>query len=163
MLVPQVRVVRCAPKSHPCPCCGTPARRVRPLRRLYSLACQRPAYVPVHSAEYKTRCGCRKTFRCWPLDVTPRSRTASTDKAPDHEARLPAFVVRGLHLRLPADSLLGVRQDEVGRAVVSVLPAVPRHRHLPELFPEVVPRFRGGLPACPHWPVSGAGNAGKGR
>jgi hypothetical protein len=74
MLVPQVRVVRSAPASLPCPHCGRPARRVRPLhRRLHSLAYQRPAYLLVHYAEYKTRCGCCKTFRSWPLDVPPRS------------------------------------------------------------------------------------------
>ena len=74
MLVPIVRVVRCAPKSHPCPGCGRAARRVRLLcRRLSSLAYRHKAYLDVYYAEYKTRCGCCKTFRCWPLDVPPKA------------------------------------------------------------------------------------------
>jgi Transposase len=74
MLVPSVRVVHCAPASHPCPDCGRAARRVRRLhRRLTSLAYRHKAYLDVHYAEYKTRCACRKTFRSWPLDVPPKS------------------------------------------------------------------------------------------
>lgn len=74
MLVPKVRVVRCTPKSHPCPKCGKRGRRVRTLhRRIRSLAYQQEAYVNVSYAEYKARCPCRKFFRSWPLDVPPRS------------------------------------------------------------------------------------------
>lgn len=74
MLVPQIRVVRCAPKSHPCPHCGKPARRVRRLhRRLLSAALRRPAFTHVYYAEYKTRCRCCKSFRSWPLDVPPKA------------------------------------------------------------------------------------------
>ncbi len=74
MLVPQVRVIRCAPNSHPCPQCGKRGRRVRPLcRRLFSLAYRQRAYTDVHYAEYKARCSCCKTFRSWPLDVPPKA------------------------------------------------------------------------------------------
>ncbi len=74
MLVPEVRVVRCAPKSHPCPHCGKHGRRVRALhRRLFSLAYRQRAYTDVHYAEYKARCHCCKTFRSWPLDVPAKA------------------------------------------------------------------------------------------
>src|SRR5262249_13593685 len=74
MLVPQVRVVRCAPKSHPCPHCGKHGRRVRQLhRRLDSLAFRQRAYLDVYYAESKARCGCCKTFRSWPVNVPPKS------------------------------------------------------------------------------------------
>jgi hypothetical protein len=74
MLVPRVRVVRCAPKTHPCPQCGKRGRRQRSLRRrIRSLAYHQEAYLDVYYAEYKARCQCRKSFRSWPLDVPPRS------------------------------------------------------------------------------------------
>jgi transposase-like protein len=74
MLVPRVRVVRCAPKSHPCPECGKRGRRKRTLhRRIRSLAYRQDAYVDVHYAEYQARCPCRKSFRSWPLDVPPKA------------------------------------------------------------------------------------------
>jgi hypothetical protein len=74
MLVPPVRVVRCAPKSHPCPGCGKHGRRKRRLhRRIHSLAYRQVAYLDVHYAEYQARCSCRKTFRSWPLDVPARA------------------------------------------------------------------------------------------
>jgi hypothetical protein len=74
MLVPQVRVVRCAPKSHPCPHCGIPGRRKRPLhRRIRSLAYRQVAYLDVHYAEYQARCSCCKSFRSWPLDVPAKA------------------------------------------------------------------------------------------
>jgi hypothetical protein len=74
MLVPRVRVVRCAPKSHPCPTCGKRGRRKRHLRRtIRSLAYRQEAFLDVHYAEYRSRCPCRRYFRSWPLDVPPRS------------------------------------------------------------------------------------------
>jgi transposase-like protein len=74
MLVPRVRVVRCAPKSHPCPECGRRGRRKRTLhRRIRSLAYRQEAWLDVYYAEYQARCGCCKSFRSWPLDVPPRS------------------------------------------------------------------------------------------
>jgi hypothetical protein len=74
MLVPVVRVVRCAPKSHPCPRCGKPGRRKRRLhRRIRSLAYRQVAYLDVYYAEYQARCRCRKFFRSWPVDVPAKS------------------------------------------------------------------------------------------
>jgi Transposase len=74
MILPPVRVVRCAPKSHPCPTCGQHGRRKRPLtRRIRSLAFRQVAYLEVHYAEYQARCACCKFFRSWPLDVPPKA------------------------------------------------------------------------------------------
>ena len=74
MLAPLIRVVRRAPKTHPCPSCGTPGRRTRPLhRRIRSLAYRQVAYLDVHYAEYRARCSCRATFRSWPLDVPQKA------------------------------------------------------------------------------------------
>lgn len=74
MLAPQVRVVRCAPKSHPCPTCGRRGRRKRPLhRRIRSLAYRQVAFLDVHYAEYQARCRCCKYFRSWPVDVPPKA------------------------------------------------------------------------------------------
>jgi Transposase len=74
MILPQVRVVRCAPLSHPCPRCGQPGRRKRPLyRRIRSLAYRQVAYLDVHYAEYQASCACCKFFRSWPLDVPAKA------------------------------------------------------------------------------------------
>src|SRR5215212_11703622 len=74
MLAPRVRIVRCAPKSHPCPTCGKRGRRKRHLRRrIRSLAYRQEAFLLVHYAEYKARCGCRKSFRSWPVDVPAKA------------------------------------------------------------------------------------------
>jgi Transposase len=75
MLVkPRVRVVRCAPKTHPCPACGKRGRRKRHLhRRIRSLAYRQEAHLDVHYAEYRSRCSCRKYFRSWPIDVPAKS------------------------------------------------------------------------------------------
>jgi hypothetical protein len=74
MLMPVVRVVRCAPKSHPCPTCGKRGRRKRRLhRRIRSLAYRQEAFLDVHYAEYQTRCDCCKSFRSWPVDVPAKA------------------------------------------------------------------------------------------
>ena len=74
MLVPVVRVVRRAPKTHPCPDCGKRGRRKRLLhRRIRSLAYRQVASLDIHYAEYRALCPCRKSFRSWPLDVPPKS------------------------------------------------------------------------------------------
>lgn len=74
MLAPVVRVVRCAPKTHPCPGCGTPGRRTRRLqRRVRSLAYRQQAWLEVRYAEYQSRCRCCKYFRSWPLAVPPKA------------------------------------------------------------------------------------------
>jgi transposase-like protein len=74
MIVPSVRVVRCAPKSHPCPHCGILGRRKRILhRRIRSLAYRQVAYLDVHYAEYQSQRGCCKSFRSWPVDVPAKA------------------------------------------------------------------------------------------
>jgi hypothetical protein len=74
MLAPRVRVVRCAPRTHPCPTCGKRGRRKRYLRRrIRSLAYRQEAFLDVRYAEYRSRCGCRRYFRSWPLDVPAKS------------------------------------------------------------------------------------------
>src|SRR5947209_19440620 len=74
MLVPLVRVVCCAPKTHPCPTCGKRGRRKRALyRRIRSLAYRQVAYLDVHYAEYRARCSCRKYFRSWPPGVPQKA------------------------------------------------------------------------------------------
>jgi hypothetical protein len=74
MLVPQVRVVRCTPKTHACPHCGKRGRRTRcHHRRIRSLAYRQEAYLDVHYAEYKSRCRCCKYFRSWPLGVPAKA------------------------------------------------------------------------------------------
>jgi hypothetical protein len=72
MLVPAVRAVHRAPLTHPCPDCGRRGRRKRLLRRrIRSLAYRQEAWLEVNYAEYRALCGCRKSFRSWPLDVPP--------------------------------------------------------------------------------------------
>jgi hypothetical protein len=74
MLAPRVCAVRRAGKTHPCPTCGRPGRRKRTLfRRIRSLAYRQEAYLDVRYAEYQARCGCRKSFRSWPLDVPAKA------------------------------------------------------------------------------------------
>lgn len=74
MILPQVRVVRCAPKSHACPHCGKPGSRTRHLhRRIRSLAYRQEAYTDVHYAEYKACCTCCKYFRSWPIDAPAKA------------------------------------------------------------------------------------------
>ena len=73
MVKPTLRTVHCAPKQHPCPHCGRPGRRVRPLhRKVRTLDYKRVAWLDIHYAEYKARCGCCKTFRSCPADVLPK-------------------------------------------------------------------------------------------
>jgi hypothetical protein len=74
MLVPNIPVVRCAPKTHACPHCGKHGRRKRHLhRRIRSLAYRKEAWIDVHYAEYRSRCSCCKYFRSWPLDVPQKA------------------------------------------------------------------------------------------
>jgi Transposase len=74
MLVPNIPVVRCAPKTHACPHCGKHGRRKRHLhRRIRSLAYRQEVWIDVHYAEYQSRCSCCKYFRSWPLDVPQKA------------------------------------------------------------------------------------------
>jgi hypothetical protein len=82
MLVPTVRLVRCAAKTHPCPHCGQRGRRKRHLhRRIRSLAYRQVAFLDVHYAEYQSRCHCCKFFRSWPLSVPPKADYDDTVRA----------------------------------------------------------------------------------
>jgi hypothetical protein len=105
MILPSVRVVRCAPKSHPCPHCGKPGRRVRRLcRRLRSLAYRQEAWLEVHYAEYKAKCPCRKSFRSWPLDVPAKADYDGTVRA----AVLDRILEDGLNVQR---TLAAMRRD----------------------------------------------------
>jgi hypothetical protein len=74
MLVPNIPVVRCAPKTHACPHCGKHGRRKRHLhRRIRSLAYRKEAWIDIHYAEYESRCTCCKYFRSWPLNVPQKA------------------------------------------------------------------------------------------
>lgn len=72
----RVRVLRrsCAPKSFPCPQCGTPGRRkdthTRPVR---DIAFGQVALIEVTVGEYRAACDCCKTFRSHVEGVEPRA------------------------------------------------------------------------------------------
>jgi hypothetical protein len=79
MLKPLMQTVRCAPKTYPCPDCGSKGRRVRRLRRrVRSLAYRRVAWLDIHYAEYESRCSCCKSFRSCPPDVLPKAEYDNT-------------------------------------------------------------------------------------
>ena len=68
----RVTRLRCAPQTTSCPHCGRRATRPRLLhRRVRSLAYRQAAWLDVTYAEYRGRC--RKYFRTWPLDVSPKA------------------------------------------------------------------------------------------
>jgi hypothetical protein len=74
MLPDLITRIRRAPRRAPCPTCGRRGRRKRLLhRRVRTLAYHRVAWLEVTYAEYRTRCGCCKYFRTWPLDVPPKA------------------------------------------------------------------------------------------
>lgn len=112
MILPNIPVVRRAPKNHPCPHCGKHGRRKRHLhRRIRSLAWRRVAYLDVHYAEYKSRCRCCKYFRSWPLDVPPKADyDGSVRRAVlDHIIEDGLNVKRTLHL-MKRDFLLDLSE-----------------------------------------------------
>jgi transposase-like protein len=105
MLVPTVRVVRCVPRSHPCPRCGSRGRRKRHLhRRIRSLAYRQVAFLDVHYAEYRSRCRCCKSFRSWPLSVPPKADYDDTVRA----AVLDRILEDGLNVQR---TLAAMRRD----------------------------------------------------
>ena len=74
MLPDLIQRIRCAPRRAPCPSCGRQGHRKRLLhRRVRTLAYRRVAWLEVTYAEYRSRCGCCKYFRTWPLDVPPKA------------------------------------------------------------------------------------------
>ena len=110
MLVPQVRVVRCAAKSHPCPHCGKRGRRKathnRPVR---DIAFQEILILDITVGEYRARCSCCKTFRSRIEGIEPRAeysnrvREAVIDRLLDDSMsvqRLREAMGRDFHLDL---------------------------------------------------------------
>jgi len=74
MLPDLIHRIRSAPRRAPCPSCGRQGHRKRLLhRRVRTLAYRRVAWLEVTYAEYRSRCGCCKYFRTWPLDVPPKA------------------------------------------------------------------------------------------
>jgi hypothetical protein len=66
--------MRRAPKRASCPTCGRLGRRKRLLhRRVRTLLYHAVAWLEVTYAEYRSRCGCCKYFRTWPLDVPQKA------------------------------------------------------------------------------------------
>jgi Transposase len=74
MLPDLIKRIRRAPRRAPCPACGRLGPRKRLLhRRVRTLAYRRVAWLEITYAEYRSRCGCCKYFRTWPLDVPPKA------------------------------------------------------------------------------------------
>jgi hypothetical protein len=73
----RVRVIRqrCAPKTFPCPRCGTPGRRkgthTRPVR---DIALGEVLIIELTVGEYRADCDCRKTFRSHVEGIEPRAQ-----------------------------------------------------------------------------------------
>ena len=66
--------IHCQPLKHPCPSCGRMGRRkARHERFVRSLALGQILWLHVFYAEYRARCGCRKTFRSCPPGITPKA------------------------------------------------------------------------------------------
>ena len=143
MILPQVRIVRCQPKTHPCPHCGQRGRRKRRLcRRIRSLAYRQVAFLDVHYAEYQARCRCCKSFRCWPLDVPPKADYDQTVR----QAVLDRIIDDGLNVQrtraaIKRDFLLDLSERFVYACLrwkVAQLD-LPAHRH------RVIQTFSGTL------------------
>jgi hypothetical protein len=72
----RVRVLRqsCAPKSFPCPQCGTPGRRKDThTRSVRDIAFGEIALIEVTVGEYRAACDCCKTFRSHVEGIEPRA------------------------------------------------------------------------------------------
>jgi len=72
----RVRVLRqsCAPKSFPCPQCGTPGRRKDThTRSVRDIAFGQIALIEVTVGEYRAACDCCKTFRSHVEGIEPRA------------------------------------------------------------------------------------------
>jgi hypothetical protein len=66
--------IRCRPVTWPCPTCGRRGHRKR-LKDRYvrSLAYAQPVWLHVFYAEYTARCDCRKHFRSWVPNSSPKA------------------------------------------------------------------------------------------
>jgi hypothetical protein len=72
----RVRILRqsCAPKSFPCPQCGTPGRRKDThTRSIRDIAFGQIALIEVTVGEYRAACTCCKTFRSHVPGIEPRA------------------------------------------------------------------------------------------
>src|SRR6266702_8111943 len=105
MLHEPITRLRRAPKRAPCPTCGRLGRRKRTLHRhLRNLVYHAVAWVEVTYAEYKSRCGCCKYFRTWPLDVPQKA---------DYDATVRQAVLdRLLHDRLNVEQTKAALQRD---------------------------------------------------
>jgi len=73
---PRVRVERrsCAPKTFPCPHCGTKGRRKAVhTRRVRDIAYREIVVLEIEVGEYRARCSCCKTFRAQVEGIEPRA------------------------------------------------------------------------------------------
>src|SRR5262249_58006916 len=73
-------------------------------RRVRRVASRGVAWLEVTYAEYRARCGCRKYFRTWPLDVPP--------KADYDDAVRQAVLDRLLHDRLNVEQTKAALQRD---------------------------------------------------
>lgn len=76
MDAPRVRVLqqRCAPKTFPCPQCGTPGRRKDTHTRLVrDIALGEVVIIELTVGEYRAACACCKTFRSQIEGIEPRA------------------------------------------------------------------------------------------
>jgi Transposase len=109
---PRVRVERrkCAPKTFPCPQCGTKGRRktIHP-RRVRDIAYGEIVWFEIEIGEYRARCSCCKTFRAPIEGIEPRAeytnrvREAVIDRLLDDGMsmeRLRLALERDFHLPL---------------------------------------------------------------
>lgn len=72
----RVRILRqsCAPKSFPCPHCGTPGRRKDThTRSVRDIAFGQIVFIEVMVGEYRAACTCCKTFRSHVEGIEPRA------------------------------------------------------------------------------------------
>lgn len=109
---PRVRVERrsCAPKTFPCPHCGTRGRRKAVhTRRVRDIAYREIVVLELEVGEYRARCSCCKTFRAQVEGIEPRAeytnrvREAVIDRLLDDRMsveRLRQALQRDFHLDL---------------------------------------------------------------
>ena len=90
----RIRTRTCAPKTFPCPDCGTRGRRKDThTRHVRDLADQQIVFDDVTVGEYRAACACLKTFRSRVRGIEPRAgyttrvRDAGRDRLPDDGIR----------------------------------------------------------------------------
>jgi hypothetical protein len=70
----RIRRRRCAPRTYPCPTCGTRGcRKGLHTRRVRCLAYGEILFLELTTAEYRARCNCCKTFRSQVEGIEPRA------------------------------------------------------------------------------------------